>query len=681
MQQQDEKMSSRHKKILQDLAIRTRAAIADTAAIRRSIPLVAVVGPTGSGKSSFLDEFRGKLEAVTEPQWDPTRTIMSQFKSGPRHRAISWLGSVALNAIPSWCQPYHALSTGQRYRARLARVLESATRDGTGAIFDDFAQHLDPDSARCVSAALQRFCKRAEHSEKIPWVVVATSHSSRAVMTWLQPDIVVRLGPGEPSIFKPERAGRKPRVMITVSPGMPPAVPAPAPAVGTAVQTSTWKKGDSCAGERVVLCARAVPDESTRLCDAYFDTPFDGITSTQLPGFPTREDLGHFRLALILGPSGSSKSVLARHAFGGHSRVEWADDTPVEGHFHSIGSANRFFDIVQLPRSARGRTYTMLSAGQRAAADLARVLEAREINIKNSAEGVGCAVVDEYTSAMDRDMARRVCRGISALIAREREQNNVFIPIILVTCHPDVLGAGALAPDWVYDTAQNTLTWYRQTTATSDQKSAAEFLNGRAEIVSPEWFALPPVLDLSLHPCTHSEWQYFAKHHYKSTQLSKRAEARVLVDKSSGVRVGFVATLPHSNAGQGNAFRAHRTVVLPSWQGMGIGSRLSDAGGEVHRRRGHRYYGQTVHPRFGSYRDKSPLWRGLAWNHAVQTTVFDTWKHIKEHVQTRLRQPRVMYAHEYVGARDTATLRHLSARVRFAEDDDDSSDDRQDEKE
>ena len=72
---------------------------------------------------------------------------------------------------------------------------------------------------------------------------------------------------------------------------------------------------------------------------------------------------------------------------------------------------------------------------------------------------------------------------------------------------------------------------------------------------------------------------------------------------------------PAAVGGPRLARRAHRTVVLPGWQGVGVGSRLSDAAAEWHRLEGCDYTGQTVHPRFGRYRDDSPLWHPTIWNH------------------------------------------------------------------
>jgi GNAT superfamily N-acetyltransferase len=85
--------------------------------------------------------------------------------------------------------------------------------------------------------------------------------------------------------------------------------------------------------------------------------------------------------------------------------------------------------------------------------------------------------------------------------------------------------------------------------------------------------------------------------------------------------VGLAAAGPARRPGR----RAHRTVVLPRWQGVGVGSRLSDAAAEWHRLEGCEYTGQTVHPRFGRYRDGSPLWHPTIWNHTTQRLKIESW--------------------------------------------------------
>mmetsp|Transcript_2450 Transcript_2450/g.2888 ORF Transcript_2450/g.2888 Transcript_2450/m.2888 type:complete len:130 (+) Transcript_2450:1-390(+) len=97
------------------------------------------------------------------------------------------------------------------------------------------------------------------------------------------------------------------------------------------------------------------------------------------------------------------------------------------------------------------------------------------------------------------------------------------------------------------------------------------------------------------------------------------------------------------------AWRAHRTVILPSWQGLGIGSRLSDAVAEVFRLNGYSYYGQTVHPRFGEYRDRSSFWEDSKWNHTTTEYKIESWKQRLENVRIKLLVPKYIYSHIYVG--------------------------------
>lgn len=61
-------------------------------------------------------------------------------------------------------------------------------------------------------------------------------------------------------------------------------------------------------------------------------------------------------------------------------------------------------------------------------------------------------------------------------------------------------------------------------------------------------------------------------------------------------------------------YREHRTVVLPDYQGTGVGSAMSDAVARDLELRGNIFTSQTIHPFFGSYRERSPFWRPCASN-------------------------------------------------------------------
>jgi GNAT superfamily N-acetyltransferase len=73
--------------------------------------------------------------------------------------------------------------------------------------------------------------------------------------------------------------------------------------------------------------------------------------------------------------------------------------------------------------------------------------------------------------------------------------------------------------------------------------------------------------------------------------------------------VAFSATIAMPSGTIKNAWRGHRTVVLPDFQGMGIGARFTDMVAQIHLNEGHRYFSRTAHPKMINYRLLSPLWK------------------------------------------------------------------------
>ena len=83
------------------------------------------------------------------------------------------------------------------------------------------------------------------------------------------------------------------------------------------------------------------------------------------------------------------------------------------------------------------KPYNVLSNGEQMRVDLARALLENEL-----------ICFDEFTSVVDRDVAKTTCIAINKAIKRTGKQ------FVAVTCHYDVLDW--LEPDWVFDT--NTMT-------------------------------------------------------------------------------------------------------------------------------------------------------------------------------------------------------------------------------
>lgn len=145
-----------------------------------------------------------------------------------------------------------------------------------------------------------------------------------------------------------------------------------------------------------------------------------------------------FGIGLIVGASGSGKSILLRE-FGETFAPSWRERTSIAAHFSSAEEAAERFYAVGLNSVPVWRLpYSVLSNGQKFRADLARVL-------------VSGAVVDEFTSVVDRNVAVSASRALRAYVDRVGVRR-----LTLASCHRDVIAW--LRPDWVIDTDAGTLT-------------------------------------------------------------------------------------------------------------------------------------------------------------------------------------------------------------------------------
>lgn len=102
-------------------------------------------------------------------------------------------------------------------------------------------------------------------------------------------------------------------------------------------------------------------------------------------------------------------------------------------------------------------------------------------------------------------------------------------------------------------------------------------------------------------------WALFAPYHYLTSGLNRASHCWVVLWDEDPVAFTSAITMPSGTLK--NAWREHRTVVLPDYQGLGIGAVLGDWLGQTHLDRGYRFYSRTTHPRLARYRRASPLWR------------------------------------------------------------------------
>lgn len=135
----------------------------------------------------------------------------------------------------------------------------------------------------------------------------------------------------------------------------------------------------------------------------------------------------------------------------------------------------------------------------------------------------------------------------------------------------------------------------------------------------------------------------FKDHHYLRDDLLKSSKCYLGV--WDGQIVGFSASIAMPNGALKNAWRGHRTVILPDYQGMGIGVTFSDAIAQIHIDQGKRYYSRTIHPRMGMHRENSPLWKPTSKNKKLRTDI--KYNHIFNNHYADNK--RVCFSHEYIG--------------------------------
>lgn len=98
----------------------------------------------------------------------------------------------------------------------------------------------------------------------------------------------------------------------------------------------------------------------------------------------------------------------------------------------------------------------------------------------------------------------------------------------------------------------------------------------------------------------------FSKYHYLSDSFN--IAAKVFICFANDNLCGFCAALPFPHPKIKNVYREHRTVVLPDFQGVGIGHKFSNWVAEYFIKHGKRYVSTTSNPALIHARCKDAKW-------------------------------------------------------------------------
>ena len=134
-----------------------------------------IVGPSGAGKSSVARQLFGD----TPPLAWRAGSVCDDFDAKFAIAEIAEICSaVGFNTIPSWMKPFGVLSTGEKFRAELARHL---LEGGDLVMIDEFTSVVDRQVAHIGCHAVQKYIRK--NGRKF---VAVTCHYD--VIDWLQPD-------------------------------------------------------------------------------------------------------------------------------------------------------------------------------------------------------------------------------------------------------------------------------------------------------------------------------------------------------------------------------------------------------------------------------------------------------------------------------------------------------------
>ena len=338
--------------------------------------------------------------------------------------------------------------------------------------------------------------------------------------------------------------------------------------------------------QNIVLTSQVKQDDYTEYIADKFDLH---VSDTCTVLIPNKLNLSHlsddWKIGVICGGSGSGKSTILKSLC---KQVTGRDDLnypvfdnekPLISNFDNMSPQEATLLLSQMGLACVPtwiRPYNVLSNGEQYRAQLAKL-------VADEQDGE-IIFIDEYTSVVDRNVAMAMSNSLQKYVRRSNKR------IIVATCHYDVFDW--LRPDWIYD------------------------LNKGGALSQGDYLRRPrPKIELQVFRTTGDTWEHFKKYHYMTQELNSSATCFVFTWQDKDV--AFHATLPLPSGTLKNAIRGTRTVVLPDFQGFGIGQKITNFIAGIYVNNGNSYYTKTVNPAFGVYMDKSKLWKATPRNGKV----------------------------------------------------------------
>lgn len=318
----------------------------------------------------------------------------------------------------------------------------------------------------------------------------------------------------------------------------------------------------------VVISSTPSRSIRARQIEAMFDVPATTTQTLEWHGNVPLDDK-EWNVGLIVGPSGCGKSTIARHLFANQLHTmthQWSGASVIDD-FPNDLSIDKVADICQavgfntIP--AWLRPFNVLSNGEQFRVSLARTL----------IESPKCAVVDEFTSVIDRQVAQIASHAVQKYV---RKQHKKFVA---VSCHYDIVDW--LQPDWILEPTTMSFQWR------SVQRR--------------------PTINATICRVPYAFWRLFAPYHYLTAELNKAAACYCLFVNEQPAAFAGMLYRPHARVD--NIYGLSRLVTLPDFQGLGLAFALTDTLASAFKGLGQRFHTYPAHPALIRSFDQSRKWK------------------------------------------------------------------------
>lgn len=326
----------------------------------------------------------------------------------------------------------------------------------------------------------------------------------------------------------------------------------------------------------IVLTSNVIKDEYTTYIEEHFDLKVEDTCKVEIPNKIKLDKLKKWNIGVICGASGSGKSTILKNIGNGCiSTASFDNSKTLISNFNPMqpkDAAEILSSMGLASVPAWIRPYNVLSNGEKYRAELAKIVAESKDDI---------ILIDEYTSVVDRNVAKAMSNALQKYIRKHDKK------IILATCHYDIFEW--LRPNWIYD------------------------LNKGGVLEEYDYLRQQrPNIELQVFRTTIDTWDRFKKYHYMTEDLNKSCSCFVFTWNQKVV--GFYSLLPLPSGTIQNAYRGHRLVILPDFQGFGLGGKISEFMGGILKNNNKVLYTKTVNPALGWYREKSKNWEGTPRN-------------------------------------------------------------------